>query len=190
MAKKKKKKQQGSKKTSQKKKKVQSHVSKKNVKQTPAPQKKAEKEIIQLTKKIQVERTGHSYRSYLNRRYGKYTAKIKRPVWIFLNILFYIISAFLLLAAAGLIGLFLIFGRDLPDVSKLKDMNFSETSVIYDREGNVLYSIFSEENRKYVPLSYISPYAVYGTLSIEDKHFFQHMGFDLFGIIRAQLRNI
>jgi peptidoglycan glycosyltransferase len=72
----------------------------------------------------------------------------------------------------------------------LKNMNFSETTRIYDREGNVLYSIYGEENRKYVPLDQITPQAKQATIAIEDKNFYTHGGFDLMGMIRAQVKNL
>jgi membrane carboxypeptidase/penicillin-binding protein len=50
----------------------------------------------------------------------------------------------------------LSMGQDLPDVRNLKEKNFAETSTIYDREGNVLYKIYGEENRQYVPLDQIN----------------------------------
>lgn len=127
-----------------------------------------------------------SYQNTFKKRYGKYTLKVKKPAGILFKIVFVFVG-FIIIAFASL---FVLFGRDLPDVSQLKDMSFAETTVIYDREGNILYSIFGEENRKYVPLSYISKDAIDATLAIEDKNFYNHMGFDIFGIVRAQMKNL
>lgn len=135
-------------------------------------------------KKILLDANDHSLKRYLIRRYEQLSS-LPKPVLLVLKFAGFFAS----LAIFGLGGLFLVFGRDLPDVTALKSMNFSETSVIYDREGNVLYSIFGDENRKYVSLGSIAPYAIQATLAIEDKNFYQHLGFDFFGIIRAQLRN-
>jgi membrane carboxypeptidase/penicillin-binding protein len=41
---------------------------------------------------------------------------------------------------------------DLPDVTKIKDMVFSEATIIQDRNGETLYRLF-EENRQYVEYS-------------------------------------
>ncbi|MEI6773712.1 MAG: hypothetical protein WCL18_02590 [bacterium] len=41
---------------------------------------------------------------------------------------------------------------DLPDVSKINDMVFSEATIIQDRNGEVLYKLF-DENREYVSYS-------------------------------------
>ena len=141
---------------------------------------------IKLSEKISLEKSTHSYRSFFHRRYGKYFKRVKKPARIILKIVTAVFLTIFLFVAA----LFLVFGRDLPDVSGLKTMNFSETTRIYDREGNVLYSIFGDENREYVPLSYIAPDAVDATLSIEDKNFYGHFGFDPVSMVRAQMKNI
>jgi membrane carboxypeptidase/penicillin-binding protein len=49
--------------------------------------------------------------------------------------------------------LFRIFiTRDLPDVSQVRDISFSQATVITDRNGKELYRLFSE-NREYVDYS-------------------------------------
>jgi hypothetical protein len=50
-----------------------------------------------------------------------------------------------------------------------------DSTLIMDREKNLLYTIHGEENRKTVDsLSEISPQAVDATLAIEDDQFYQH----------------
>lgn len=166
-------------------------VSSKNKKSSPKketePAKKSpKKQSIALNEKIVLESSPYSVRQYFTKRYGKYALKYKKPALIVLRVLGIIVGFF----ALSLLTLFLVFGRDLPDVSQLKNLDFAETTIIYDREGNVLYNIFTDENRKYVALSYIAPDVVDATLSVEDKNFYQHFGFDVFGIIRAQLKNL
>lgn len=82
-----------------------------------------------------------------------------------------------------------VFGNNLPEVDQLNDISFSETSIIYDREGNILYEMYGDENRHYVELSQISPFLLQATVAMEDKRFYHHMGFDVNGIVRALLRN-
>ncbi len=135
--------------------------------------------------KISLDKNDHNYFYVLEKRLGeniKYFNAFKTFLK-YLAILFLIIFSFIFL-------LFLIFGRDLPDVSQLKNLNFAETTRIYDRNGNELYSIFDEENRQYVKLEEINPFVRNATIAIEDKSFYHHLGFDLFGIIRAQLKNV
>lgn len=153
--------------------------------QDPSEKNKSSK-IVLSDRKIRLESGEYKYTNAIRSKYGRHTVKVARP----LLTLFKVMLVFAMLMALSLATLFVVFGRDLPDVSELKDMNFSETTVIYDREGNILYKIFSEENRKYVPLSHISKDVINGTLSIEDKNFYSHPGFDALGMVRAQMKNL
>ncbi|MBI1864090.1 PBP1A family penicillin-binding protein [Candidatus Woesebacteria bacterium] len=56
---------------------------------------------------------------------------------------------------------------------------------ILDRNGAVLYDIFTNERRTPVSFSDIPEYLKKATVSIEDKNFYQHQGFDPKGILRA-----
>lgn len=141
---------------------------------------------IVLNEKIALERSEHNYNNYWDRRYGKYVRGSKKTVGFVTKL----VTSILALSLVALAGLFTVYGSDLPDVRMLKNMNFSETTRIYDREGNVLYSIYGEENRKYVPLDQITPQAKQATIAIEDKNFYTHGGFDLMGMIRAQVKNL
>ncbi len=89
----------------------------------------------------------------------------------------------------------------LPDVKNANQLNFAESTIIYDREAlvkirgnpnadltkNILYTIHGDENRDYVPLSEISPWIIKATVAIEDERFYHHFGFDIFGLINAVL---
>ena len=101
-----------------------------------------------------------------------------------------IVATLAVLAGIAVGVVFNIWGKDLPDVRLLKDANFAETTTIHDREGNVLYRIYSQENRKYLPLKSINKKVIDATISIEDKNFYNHFGFDPVGILRAQLNNM
>jgi hypothetical protein len=103
---------------------------------------------------------------------------------------FIILLILCVLAGVAVAGVYYYFSRDLPDVSQLKSLNFAETTTIYDREGNVLYKIFGEENREYVPLAQIDKKIINATIAIEDKNFYKHFGFDPVGIVRAQINNL
>ena len=154
-------------------------------------QQKFEKEKSELAfeEKIQLEKNSHTYFSALQRKYGKHVKKVEGPAKKFLKFFAFIILLGVLFIAA----LFLTFGRDLPDVRQLKDINFAATTHIYDRNGHELYSIVDKDHpeyREYVDLSQISPYAIHGTIAIEDKNFYHHFGFDPVGMVRAELQNI
>jgi penicillin-binding protein 1C len=48
-----------------------------------------------------------------------------------------------------------------------------------------LYEIYADENRTPINLSDLPPYVYQASISIEDKSFYRHFGFDIVGIIRA-----
>jgi len=90
--------------------------------------------------------------------------------------------------AGGLVGLALSF-RDLPDVRILKGYAPTETSYIYDINGELIARLHGDVNREVVPLNRISPHLKRALLAIEDAYFYQHSGINPTGIVRAVLVN-
>ena len=64
-----------------------------------------------------------------------------------------------------------ILSIGLPDVTKLENLAAAQSTEIFDRDGNLLYTIHGEENREYVPLDQIAPYVGDATVAIEDDTF-------------------
>jgi 1A family penicillin-binding protein len=91
----------------------------------------------------------------------------------------------------GLIMIFMvIFGawyttRDLPSPKQLESRQIPQTTKILDRNGQLLYDIYLDQNRTVVPLSQIPENLKHATIAIEDKDFYKHKGFDVWGIARA-----
>lgn len=82
-----------------------------------------------------------------------------------------------------------IFITDLPKPNTLS-LNFvSKTTKIYDRNGELLYEIYANQNRTVVRLEDINKRLKEATIAIEDKDFYTHPGFDLRGIARAMVSN-
>lgn len=81
-------------------------------------------------------------------------------------------------------GLFIWYSRDLPQPDKIKRVDNLST-VIYDRNGEVLYDIYADQNRVPVPLEDMPEHLKNATLAIEDKDFYKHEGVDIKGIMRA-----
>ncbi len=96
----------------------------------------------------------------------------------------------------GLLGLtlfvvlvFVWFGRDLPDPTKVQRKS-GYSSEILDRTGKViLYDVFTDQDRKFILLSDIPDYLRKATISIEDKEFYTHHGFDPMAFLRI-LKNV
>ncbi|MCG0313842.1 MAG: transglycosylase domain-containing protein, partial [Calditerricola sp.] len=56
--------------------------------------------------------------------------------------------------------------------------NTSATTVLLAADGSILDELHGGQNRKPVSLRAISPYVIAATLAVEDRRFFEHMGFD------------
>jgi len=92
------------------------------------------------------------------------------------------------LGAGTLVGLAISF-RNLPDVRTLKGYIPTETSYIYDIKGKSLATIHGEEHREVIDLNQVSPHLKRAVLAIEDSHFYQHNGINLYSIGRAMVAN-
>ena len=61
----------------------------------------------------------------------------------------------------------------------------NQSYYLYDKDGELIFNNYS-----WLELNQISPYLIDATLSIEDKHFYHHLGFDYLRIIKAIIKNI
>lgn len=95
----------------------------------------------------------------------------------------------LLFGVIALIILFLWYGKDLPTPGKLSASNLSQSTRILDREGTVLYDIYSTQNRSYIVLAEIPKTLQEATIAIEDQDFYTNEGFSVSGYLRA-LRDV
>lgn len=83
-----------------------------------------------------------------------------------------------------------IFSPNLPPLDRIEDLLQAESTLILDREGNILYAIHGEENREIVAVKDISPYLIDATIAIEDDEFYDHFGFDMPCLGKAVLHEI
>lgn len=83
-------------------------------------------------------------------------------------------------------ALFIYYKKDI-DAIRLDEMNISETVNTYlDRNGVVLWKDTGNDNyRLVVNAEDISPYMYQATVAIEDRNFYNHIGVDPAGLIRA-----
>ncbi|HLE48598.1 MAG TPA: PBP1A family penicillin-binding protein [Patescibacteria group bacterium] len=84
---------------------------------------------------------------------------------------------------------FPLIALDLPSPEKIIRHEGFSTKIV-DRNGKVLYDIYTNEKRIPVKVEDIPEYLKLATVSIEDKNFYQHQGFDPIGIIRGLSRAI
>lgn len=101
------------------------------------------------------------------------------------------LAALAKLAFIGVILFFLasfvvfpLFAFNLPSPDKIVRREGFSTKIL-DREGEVLYDIYAEQNRTPTSLENVPEHLRQATIAIEDKNFYKHQGFDPTGILRA-----
>lgn len=81
------------------------------------------------------------------------------------------------------------YAAGLPDVSKLRYFEPSETTRIFSSDGKLIATLF-KENRTWTPFDQISPALIKAILAVEDSRFYSHRGVDPIGIVRAAVYDI
>ncbi len=81
------------------------------------------------------------------------------------------------------------FSRGLPDVSRLRHYEPSETTRVYAANGDLLATLY-RENRTWTPFEEISPHVINAVIAIEDSRFYGHRGVDPIGVARAAYYDI
>jgi 1A family penicillin-binding protein len=88
----------------------------------------------------------------------------------------------------GLLLIFVWYAKDLPRPEKFTERALVQSTKIYDRTGqHVLYEIYGEEKRTYVPLDKIPDNIKKAVIATEDANFYHHIGIDFAGMFRAFL---
>jgi 1A family penicillin-binding protein len=64
-----------------------------------------------------------------------------------------------------------------------------QATVVFDRGGRAVFSFYAEQ-RLDVPLDRVSPRVIDALLSVEDRRFYSHHGFDARRILSAAIRNL
>lgn len=77
----------------------------------------------------------------------------------------------------------LFWGLPLP--TKLSSPNLPVSTKLFDRNGRLIYEIYTKQRRTPVKLEELPSYVKDATISIEDKEFYKHYGFSPTGIIRS-----
>lgn len=98
----------------------------------------------------------------------------------------FVISSLLLLV----ISFYLLILRGLPSPHELEGRSPDVSTKIYDRNGNLLYKIYKNQNRSIVPLTQIPVHVRLATLAAEDAEFYSHPGFSVKGIFRAIIADV
>ncbi len=92
---------------------------------------------------------------------------------------------FLLAVIAFCLTIYLSLLKDLPSPTRLTYQSASRSTQIFDRNQNLLYSVYIDKNQAFIPLPSIPKYVKNATIAIEDKDFYKHGAIDLRGIARS-----
>jgi len=78
-----------------------------------------------------------------------------------------------------------VFSIGLPNPSRLIVYEATESSKVFDRNGEMLYDIFNQKRRSNIEFEDIPEVVKQATIAIEDKNFYHHRGFDITGFLRG-----
>ncbi|WP_420837825.1 transglycosylase domain-containing protein [Bacillus mesophilus] len=91
----------------------------------------------------------------------------------------------LILGFVGMLGILLYAKIEGPP-----PLAVPQSTIYYGADGTVIGESHQGQTRYWVPLEEISPHLVNATISIEDKRFYDHQGFDYFRIAGAAIADI
>jgi peptidoglycan glycosyltransferase len=95
-----------------------------------------------------------------------------------------------ILLSIGVVGAFSRYTTNLkPPTDALKDLSFSQQSVIYDR-NHVELARFGGEKREVVTFDEIPPIVIDAQVAVEDKTFWDNAGFDPLAILSAGIDSL
>ena len=99
-----------------------------------------------------------------------------------------ILSLLLLFGIAlptAVFGVFVYYSITLPGADTLVNRAVPESTKIFDRHGTLLYEFHGDAKRTVISFQDIPLMARQAAIAVEDKNFYDHMGFDVEGIARA-----
>ncbi len=97
------------------------------------------------------------------------------------NTMLFGLGAFIVL----LVGTIIFFTTQIPSPDDLSNREIAQATKIYDKNGELLYDIYQNQNRTPIKLEDVPEHVKQATISIEDKDFYHHKGFDVMGIGRS-----
>src|SRR3972149_12143340 len=80
--------------------------------------------------------------------------------------------------------------KDIPSTATIGSTSYPQSTKILDRNGKLLYTIFTSRNQTYVPFKQIPNYVKNATIALEDKDFYKHGAIDIRGITRAFISTV
>jgi len=104
----------------------------------------------------------------------------------FLKILFFVFIIGTLLSVASVVGMYYYFKDELPSVDVLRDVKLQTPMRIYTQDGKLI-SQYGVKRRIPVSLEEVPETLVQALIATEDSRFYEHVGVDPIGVMRAVL---
>ena len=83
------------------------------------------------------------------------------------------------------------FVAALPRPSQIGTINYPVSTKITDRNDNLLFEIYHDQNRTPVAIKDLPKYVTQATIAVEDKDFYSHQGISpIGGVVRAMKETI
>jgi membrane peptidoglycan carboxypeptidase len=152
--------------------------------------------LIQSKKKTEYSKTRVIHKKNKQKKYIPIIRKRKKKngnnnlfykaFTICVGLFFFVFLGFLIISGVY----FQKLERSLPDPDKLIDRKSEQTTIITDRNGEELYKIYADQNRKFVKLEELPEHFKWAVLSAEDINFYEHEGLDLEAIIKSLYINV
>ncbi len=97
----------------------------------------------------------------------------------------------LILGVIAILAIWGLFLRDLPDIRMIERGGyFTESTKIYDKDGNEIFNFSDSGKRTYVPYELISQPIKDALVSMEDQRFFENPGVDVMGLARSGINYV
>ena len=111
--------------------------------------------------------------------------KKRNPFFTFLKIVFVTFLAFVLAGYAAV----KIYLNELPPIPQLENYNRNIVTQVYSSDGYLLKT-FQTFHYEQVSIDQIPKHLKDAIISTEDKNFYKHDGYDIFGIVRSVIVNV
>jgi len=110
----------------------------------------------------------------------------------YVKVLLIILIIFAIIFASVSIYAYSVYKEYSAALPNIKDIQYEppQSSEIYDRNGNLIKTVYFAENRIYVSLNDVSKNFIDALIASEDERFYTHKGVDYMAMIRALFSNI
>ena len=117
-----------------------------------------------------------------NKKRNTHTIRKPKKTFPWKKILAFFAMVGILFAA----GTWMYLMRGVPSLDNLENEKFfRESTVIYDKDGNEIYTIFKDGRRTNISYNDISKTIIDAVVSTEDRTFFENPGIDFLGLVRV-----